>query len=195
MIERYTRPEIGAVWSDERKLATWLEVELAVVDALAELGEVPRTDAEAIRARASFTVEAARHRARARERDPDHRQVGVGGHYARERGRQPRARDDHPDPAHARVLRVVGDHVRVAMGAHHARLVADPPLVELLARLLHRRHVALRAHDDADARSVDLELLELGDYLGLDLGRSRSRSRLGHARTPSAALAAMSRRT
>ena len=60
MIERYTRPEIGAVWSEERKLETWLEVELAVVDALAERGEVPRADAEAIRARASFSVDSVR---------------------------------------------------------------------------------------------------------------------------------------
>jgi adenylosuccinate lyase len=62
VIERYTRPEMGAVWSEERKLATWLEVELAVVDALAERGEVPAGDAAAIRERASFTVEEVRER-------------------------------------------------------------------------------------------------------------------------------------
>jgi adenylosuccinate lyase len=69
VIERYTRPEIGAVWSEERKLSTWLEVELAVVDALAEAGEVPRADAEAIRAGASFTVEAVRERERVTDHD------------------------------------------------------------------------------------------------------------------------------
>jgi len=58
VIARYTRPEIGAVWSDQRKLETWLEVELAVTDALAEKGPVPLQDARAIRARAAFTVEA-----------------------------------------------------------------------------------------------------------------------------------------
>ncbi len=41
VIERYTRPEMGAVWSEQRKLDTWLAVELAVVDALAEQGVVP----------------------------------------------------------------------------------------------------------------------------------------------------------
>ena len=49
MIQRYTRPEIGAVWSEQRKLDNWLEVELAVVDALADAGVVPRDDAAAIR--------------------------------------------------------------------------------------------------------------------------------------------------
>ncbi|MEX2253104.1 MAG: adenylosuccinate lyase [Thermoleophilaceae bacterium] len=58
MIERYTRPEIGAVWSPRRKFDTWLQVELAAVDALAEQGVVPVEDAAAIRDRASFTVEA-----------------------------------------------------------------------------------------------------------------------------------------
>lgn len=69
MIERYTRPEIGAVWSEENKLATWLEVELAVVDALAERGEVPAGDAAAVRERASFTVEAVRERERVTDHD------------------------------------------------------------------------------------------------------------------------------
>ncbi len=58
MIERYTRPEMAAVWSERRKLDTWLGVELAVVDVLAEQGVVPDDDAAAIRDRASFTVEA-----------------------------------------------------------------------------------------------------------------------------------------
>ncbi len=69
MIERYTRPEIGAVWSEEHKLATWLEVELAVMDALAERGEVPAGDAAAVRERASFTVEAVRERERVTDHD------------------------------------------------------------------------------------------------------------------------------
>jgi adenylosuccinate lyase len=62
VIERYTRPEMGAVWSEQRKLDTWLQVELAVVDALAEQGLVPEADAAAIRDRASFTVQAVKER-------------------------------------------------------------------------------------------------------------------------------------
>ena len=69
MIERYTRPEMGAVWSEKRKLDTWLAVELAVVEALAERGSVPAQDADAIRDRASFTVEAVKEREKVTDHD------------------------------------------------------------------------------------------------------------------------------
>jgi adenylosuccinate lyase len=57
VISRYTRPEIGAVWTQEAKLESWLEVELAATEAWAEEGVVPREVAEAARANARFTVE------------------------------------------------------------------------------------------------------------------------------------------
>ena len=69
MIERYTRPEMGAVWSEQRKLEAWLEVELAVTDALADAGAVPAADAIAIRERAAFTVEAVKERERVTDHD------------------------------------------------------------------------------------------------------------------------------
>jgi adenylosuccinate lyase len=69
VIERYTRPEMGAVWSEQRKLETWLQVELAVVEALSEQGVVPEEDAAAIRDRASFTVEAVKERERLTDHD------------------------------------------------------------------------------------------------------------------------------
>jgi len=56
MIPRYTHPEMGAIWSDARRYETWLEVELATTDALAEAGLVPREDARALRARAAFDI-------------------------------------------------------------------------------------------------------------------------------------------
>ncbi|MGH2922671.1 MAG: adenylosuccinate lyase [Solirubrobacterales bacterium] len=62
MIDRYTRGEIGAVWSQERKLECWLQVELAATEAWAEEGVVPTDDAAACRERASFTVEAVNER-------------------------------------------------------------------------------------------------------------------------------------
>jgi adenylosuccinate lyase len=64
VIERYTRPEIGAVWTDERRMSAWLEVELAATDALAAEGVVPAEAAAACRERATFTVEAVRERER-----------------------------------------------------------------------------------------------------------------------------------
>jgi adenylosuccinate lyase len=69
VIERYTRPEMGAVWSERRKLDTWLRVELAVVDVLAEQGVVPEEDAATIRDRATFTVEAVKEREQVTDHD------------------------------------------------------------------------------------------------------------------------------
>ncbi|MCC6860326.1 MAG: adenylosuccinate lyase [Bryobacterales bacterium] len=56
MIPRYTRPEMGRIWSDENKFRQWLEVELAAGEALAERGEVPVEAARALRAHAAFDV-------------------------------------------------------------------------------------------------------------------------------------------
>ena len=64
MIARYTRPEIGAVWTQERRFRTWLEVELAATDAWAAEGVVPVEAATAIRERAAFTDAAVTERER-----------------------------------------------------------------------------------------------------------------------------------
>ena len=54
MIARYTRPEMGRIFSDENRFAQWLDVELAASEALAETGEVPAAAAKALRAHAGF---------------------------------------------------------------------------------------------------------------------------------------------
>jgi len=56
LIPRYTRPEMGRVWSDENKYAKWLEVELAATETLADLSIVPRGAASALRSRAKVDV-------------------------------------------------------------------------------------------------------------------------------------------
>lgn len=56
MIERYSRPEMAALWTDEHKFATWLKVELAACEAMAAAGLIPRRDWAAIRRKASFDV-------------------------------------------------------------------------------------------------------------------------------------------
>ncbi|WP_340083982.1 adenylosuccinate lyase [Siminovitchia sp. FSL H7-0308] len=56
MIERYTRPEMGAVWKEENRYNAWLEVEILACEAWAELGEIPREDVKKIREKASFDV-------------------------------------------------------------------------------------------------------------------------------------------
>ena len=57
MIERYTRPRLGAIFSDTSKYAAWLSVELAACRAWAELGEIPADAVAEIEAKAAFNVE------------------------------------------------------------------------------------------------------------------------------------------
>jgi adenylosuccinate lyase len=54
VIERYTRPAMGALWSDEARFTSWLEVELAVCEVRAARGAIPVADIERIRERAAF---------------------------------------------------------------------------------------------------------------------------------------------
>ncbi len=57
MIERYTRKELGDIWSLENKFRKWLDVELAVCEAWHELGHIPFSEMEEIRKKADFDVE------------------------------------------------------------------------------------------------------------------------------------------
>lgn len=57
MIERYTRPEMGAIWTEENKYKAWLEVEILADEAWAELGDIPKEDVAKIRKNASFDVD------------------------------------------------------------------------------------------------------------------------------------------
>ncbi len=54
MIERYTLPEMGTLWTDAYKFKTWLQVEIAVCEAQAELGYIPSEAVETIKATATF---------------------------------------------------------------------------------------------------------------------------------------------
>src|SRR5689334_4772216 len=56
MIARYTRPKMGAIWSDQHRYECWLKVELAASAALAELGEVPSEAAQALQLLAGFDL-------------------------------------------------------------------------------------------------------------------------------------------
>ena len=57
MIPRYTRPEMARIWSEENRFRTWLAVEVAATETLAEAGLVPKDSARAIRERADFRLE------------------------------------------------------------------------------------------------------------------------------------------
>ncbi len=54
MIERYSRPEMAEIWSDQTKFATWLKVEILACEALAELGEIPKEAVANIKEKANF---------------------------------------------------------------------------------------------------------------------------------------------
>src|SRR6266481_1175515 len=56
VIPRYTRPEMARIWSDENRFRTWLAVEVAATEILAEAGIVPKEAAKAIHARADFSI-------------------------------------------------------------------------------------------------------------------------------------------
>ncbi|MGA2607253.1 MAG: adenylosuccinate lyase [Terriglobia bacterium] len=57
MIPRYTRPEMGSIWTDQNKFQKWLEVEIATAEVEAEAGLIPKSAARAIRRKAGFDVE------------------------------------------------------------------------------------------------------------------------------------------
>jgi adenylosuccinate lyase len=69
LIRRYALPEMAELFTDEARLATWLEVELLAVEAWAKLGVIPPADAEAIRSRASVDVAAVEERERVTDHD------------------------------------------------------------------------------------------------------------------------------
>ena len=57
MIDRYTRPEMKKLWSDETRYQCWLAVEIAADEAWSKLGKIPAEDVEKIKQNAKFTVE------------------------------------------------------------------------------------------------------------------------------------------
>ncbi|MDQ7093813.1 adenylosuccinate lyase [Desulfosporosinus sp. PR] len=57
MIDRYTLPEMGKIWTDEHRLSLWLKIEIAACEGWAKLGKIPGEAVEVIREKASFTWE------------------------------------------------------------------------------------------------------------------------------------------
>lgn len=56
MIDRYTRPEMGAIWTEENRFKAWLEVEILACEAWAELGDIPKDEVKKLRENASFDI-------------------------------------------------------------------------------------------------------------------------------------------
>src|SRR5438270_13473936 len=107
MIERYTLPEMGALWSEQNKFQKWLEVELAVCEVHAEMGTIPREAVEEIKRKAAFTVE----RIHEIEKTTDHDVIAFTTNLAESIGDAPRfvhyglTSSDVVDTANARLLR------------------------------------------------------------------------------------------
>src|SRR5262249_62354226 len=57
MIQRYSRPEMREIWTEQRKLEIWLQIELLASEALSAEGLVPKKDLAQMKARAAFTLE------------------------------------------------------------------------------------------------------------------------------------------
>ena len=56
MIDRYTYPEMGRIWTDENEFQTMLDIEICACEIMAELGEIPAEAVPVIKAKAKFTV-------------------------------------------------------------------------------------------------------------------------------------------
>src|SRR6188768_1212519 len=56
VIDRYSRPKMSKIWSDQRKFEIWLEIEVLACEAMAELRQIPQEDAAEIRKQARFSI-------------------------------------------------------------------------------------------------------------------------------------------
>jgi adenylosuccinate lyase len=171
MIERYTRPEMGAVWTEQARYRAWLRVEIAVCEVLAERGVVPAAALEAIRERAGFDVE----RVAEIEREVRHDVIAFLTNVAEHVGPDARwihygmTSSDVIDTALALQLRDAG-----------ALLLAgcDRALAALRRRALEHRHTPIvgRTHGvHAEPTTFGLKLLVLHEVL------RRGRERLARA--------------
>ena len=111
MIDRYTLPEMGALWSEETKFQKWLEVEIAVCEVHAEMGTIPLDALEQIKSRAKFSVA----RINEIEKTTDHDVIAFTTNLAEEIGEASRfvhyglTSSDVVDTANALLLRDAAD--------------------------------------------------------------------------------------
>lgn len=171
MIERYTRPEMGAVWTEEARYRAWLRVEIAVCEVLAERGVVPAAALATIRERARFEVG----RVEEIERSVRHDVIAFLTNVAEHVGPDARwihygmTSSDVIDTALALQIREAGDLLLAG---------ADRALAALRARALEHRHTPIvgRTHGvHAEPTTFGLKLLVLHEAL------RRGRARLARA--------------
>jgi adenylosuccinate lyase len=119
MIERYTLPEMGAIWTEENKYRKWLEVEVAACQANAEAGAIPAEAVEVIRRKAAFSVE----RIHELEKTTDHDVIAFTTNLAENIGPEARwvhyglTSSDVVDTANALLLVEAGDLILAKLQA------------------------------------------------------------------------------
>jgi adenylosuccinate lyase len=132
MIDRYTLPEMGALWSDETKFQKWLDVEIAVCEVHAEMGVIPRDALDQIKSRAKFSVA----RINEIEKTTDHDVIAFTTNLAESIGDASRfvhyglTSSDVVDTANALLLRDACDILL--------------PKIEALLEVLHRRAIEFK---------------------------------------------------
>jgi adenylosuccinate lyase len=167
MIERYSRPEMRALFSDQRKFEVWLAIEIAILEALAERGEVPAADVAVVRERAR--VDAAR--IAEIEKETEHDVVAFLRNVSETAGEAARwvhlgvTSSDIVDTAWAIVLKEAGE--RLVRGIDELREA-------LAARALEHKHTPMvgRTHGvHAEPTTFGLKLA----VFWAELGRDRER--------------------
>ncbi|HEV8376580.1 MAG TPA: adenylosuccinate lyase [Candidatus Polarisedimenticolia bacterium] len=172
MIARYTRPEMGRLWTDATRMEKWLDVELAVCEVLAETGEIPREAAANIRKKAAFDVE----RVLEIEKTVQHDVIAFLTSVAEHVGPDSRfihlgmTSSDVVDTANALLLREAAD--RIAAGVDRVRKALKERSLE------HRRTPCVgRTHGvHAEPTTFGLKMLLFYEEFG------RARERLVRAR-------------
>ncbi len=172
MISRYTRPEMGRIWSDENKFSKWLEVEIATAEVEAEAGLIPARAARAIRRKGRFEVERIREIERQVKHDVIAFTTNVSAHIGPE-GRYLHyglTSNDVVDTAQALLVREASNLIRAGL--------------ERLGRILKKRALEFK-HTPMVGRTHGIQAEPI--TFGLKLANWFSENRLNLARLAFAA--------
>ncbi len=131
MIPRYTRPEMGAIWSEENKFRIWLRIEVLACEAMHRLGEIPQSDLKNIQDKADFNVA----RIEEIEKETNHDVIAFLTNVAEHVG--PSARFIHKGMTSSDVLDTA---LAVQMVQAADLLIADAKAVRKAAAALARRY-------------------------------------------------------
>jgi adenylosuccinate lyase len=164
MIARYTRPEMGALFTEQKKFETWLAIEIAILEALAERDQVPAADVAIVKERARVDAE----RIREVERETNHDVVAFLRNVTEAVGEAARwvhlgvTSSDVGDTAWALLLKEAGEKLLLGVDGLRAALAA---------RALEHRHTPTmgRTHGvHAEPTTFGLKLAVFWEELGRD---------------------------